>query len=79
MRAKSTTGTHIPAKPGKSDVLLGKDSSLRKLMRAARRSLLPDENLRAIRDASTEKALKRHPWYRKKLYWDAMRARLGQT
>jgi hypothetical protein len=28
-------------------------------------------------DAAREKALLRHPWYRKKLAWDALRARMA--
>lgn len=43
-------------------------SSLRKRMRAARRGS------QAVTEPS-EAALMRHPWYRKKKAWDALRAR----
>lgn len=45
---------------------LGVFSSIRKLMRAAQRGSLPAEYLRAMKDASSERALMRHAWYRKK-------------
>ena len=63
------------ADPGDGDVKLADNSSIRKLMRAARRGKLPPEYLRAIKDANTEEALKRHAWYRRKLALDALRAR----
>lgn len=63
------------AEPGEGDVTLRDNSSIRKLMRAARRGKLPAENLLSIKEAGTEEALKRHAWYRRKLAWDALRAR----
>lgn len=43
------------------------NSGLRKRMRASRRGLLPDDVLQKIDLASSQKALMRHKWYRKKM------------
>lgn len=43
------------------------NSSLRKRMRAARRGLIPDDVLQKIDLATSQKALMRHKWYRKKM------------
>jgi len=52
---------------------LGKDSSLRKRMRAARRGLLPGEIEQAIKESLSETALMRHAWYRKKKFFQQWR------
>lgn len=57
--------------PFKGKCTLTEHSSLRKRMRAANRGKL-------IPIQPNEKALLRHPWYRKKKAWDALRNLLGQ-
>lgn len=54
------------SRPGHGPVTLGPFSSFRKLKRAFRRGLRPPEYLRAMKNAGSEKALMRHPWYRKR-------------
>ncbi len=66
------------AAPGEGKVRLNKDSSLRKVMRAARRGKLSGETLRAIEDAQSKQALMRHAWYRRKVAWAALRQKAGQ-
>lgn len=60
--------------PFHGELNIGTYSSLRKIMRAARRNRLPAEILLAIENGSGEKALLRHSWYRRKKEWDALRA-----
>lgn len=62
------------SEPYKGEVNIVAASSLRKRMRAARRGMLPPEVIRQIKDAQSEEALMRHPWYRKKKSWDWLRA-----
>mgnify|MGYP001576190965 CR=1 FL=1 len=47
--------------------VIASNSGLRKRMRAARRGLLPAEDLQKIELATSQKALMRHKWYRKKM------------
>ena len=61
-------------RPFHGNLTIGPYSSLRKIMRAARRGRLPAEILLAIENGSGEKAMLRHSWYRKKKDWDALRA-----
>lgn len=67
------------AKPFKGKVRILENSGLRKRMRAARRGMLPPETEGAIADCLTEKALARHPWYRRKKAWDALRALIASS
>ncbi len=52
---------------GTGRCIIAENSSLRKRMRAARRGLLPDDVLQKIDLATSQKALMRHKWYRKKM------------
>ena len=52
---------------GTGRCIIAANSSFRKRMRAARRGMLPAEVLQKIGLATSQKALMRHRWYRKKM------------